>query len=149
MEGISTPDPSLHELYLDIEPHLGGLVSARARFQINLVIHPDPAFEPLAHLTNVTVLPIFWVTEGYAQLPSNSMQKLQLALMLPNLFANGLIIFCLIIGVILLLWTLVKGAKNILAEQKMYKFKSGKSSERKNSENKTLYNPLPYTEDIE
>ena len=97
----------------------------------------------------MTVLPIFWVTEGYAQLPSNSMQKLQLALMLPNLFANGLIIFCLIIGVILLLWTLVKGAKNILAEQQMYKFKSGKSSERKNSENKTLYNPLPYTEDIE
>ena len=77
------------------------------------------------------------------------MQKLQLALMLPNLFANGLIIFCVIIGVILLLWTLVKGAKNILAEQQMYKFKSGKSSERKNSENKTLYNPLPYTEDME
>ena len=76
------------------------------------------------------------------------MQKLQLALMLPNLFANGLIIFCVIIGVILLLWTLVKGAKNILAEQQMYKFKSGKSSEKQN-ENKTLYNPLPYTEDIE
>ena len=122
---------------------MGGLISARARFQINLIIHPDPAFEPLQHLTNVTVLPIFWATEGYPQLPNNAMQKLQVALLLPYLLVNGLTIFCGIMGVFLLIWTLVKGAKKILAEQQMYKFKENQA------EHNTLYNPLPCTEDLE
>ena len=66
VEGITPPNPELHELYIDLEPHLGALVGAQARFQLNLVIRQDPAFPPLANLTDsVTVVPIFWAQEGY------------------------------------------------------------------------------------
>ena len=66
VEGISRPDPELHELYIDLEPHLGALLGAQARFQLNLVIRQDSAFPPLANLTNsVTVVPMFWAQEGY------------------------------------------------------------------------------------
>ena len=143
VNGISDPNPTQHELYLDLEPHLGGLVAAQARFQLNLVLRNDPAFEVLAKVPNITVLPIFWVTEGYKQLPEGSMQKLNLALMLPSLFANGLILICVIIGVILLLWTLVQGAKSYLAEQQLYKFKQNFEITQIPSDSKNLYNPLP------
>ena len=29
VEGISPPNPELHELYIDLEPHLGALVGAQ------------------------------------------------------------------------------------------------------------------------
>ena len=29
VEGISPPNPALHELYIDLEPHLGALVGAQ------------------------------------------------------------------------------------------------------------------------
>ena len=122
-------------------------MAAQARFQLNLVLRNDPAFQVLAKVPNVTVVPIFWVTEGYKQLPQSSMQKLNLALMLPNLFANGLILISVIIGLILLLWTLVQGAKSYLAEQQLYKFKQNfEINQMENSKN--LYNPLPCNDDM-
>ena len=70
IQGLSDPDPNNHELYLDLEPHLGALLGVQARFQLNLILRPDRAFPPLANLTHpITVLPIFWVQEGYDQLP--------------------------------------------------------------------------------
>ena len=70
IQGLSEPDPNNHELYIDLEPHLGALLGVQARFQLNLILRPDRAFPPLANLTHpITVLPIFWVQEGYDQLP--------------------------------------------------------------------------------
>ena len=66
VEGITPPDPELHELYMDLEPHLGSPLSVQARFQLNLVIRKDPGFPPLANLNeSVTVVPMFWAQEGY------------------------------------------------------------------------------------
>ena len=59
---------------------------AQARFQVNLVVRQDPSFPPLANLNNsVTVIPLFWAQEGYDELPAGTIQKLALALMLPNI----------------------------------------------------------------
>ena len=59
---------------------------AQARFQVNLVVRRDPSFPPLANLNNsVTVIPLFWAQEGYDELPAGTIQKLALALMLPNI----------------------------------------------------------------
>jgi len=173
VEGISPPNPELHELYIDLEPHLGALVGAQARFQVNLVVRRDPSFPPLANLNNtVTVIPLFWAQEGYNELPASVLQKLALALMLPNLFADGIIIFCVVIGVLLILWPILKGAKSIWTEQQMYKKYTvgtvndvpccdhraaavqtstnsntvNSSSCNKQSKNKT-YNPLPFEDE--
>ena len=76
IDGISDPVPENHELYLDLEPHLGAMLGAQARFQVNIILRPDQAFPPLANLTNpVTVLPVFWLQEGYDQLPRAQLQK--------------------------------------------------------------------------
>ena len=124
------------------------MVSAQARFQINFVLRNDPAFEVISKVPNITVIPIFWVTEGYNELPYNSMQKLHLALLLPSLFANGLILICVIFGLLLLLWTLIQGAKNFVAEQKMYKFKQNFEIKAISSTENTKYNPIPYSDDM-
>ena len=55
IHGVSDPDPKVHESYLDVEPHLGALIGAQARFQANLILTPDPVFPPLANLTGTTV----------------------------------------------------------------------------------------------
>ena len=96
-----------------------------------------------------------------------------LALMLPNLFADGIIIFCVVIGVLLILWPILKGAKSIWTEQQMYKKYTvgtvndvpccdhraaavqtstnsntiNSSSCNKQSKNKTMYNPLPFEDE--
>ena len=156
IEGISPPNPTLHELYIDLEPHLGALVSVQARFQLNIVLRADSAFPPLAHLSDpVTVIPIFWAQEGYNQLQSKSMQKLNLALMLPNAFADGIIIACVVTGVLLILWPLLQGAKSILVEQKLcmrYEFGSKIMMQHdltqvKSGGQSTLYNPLPFRDE--
>merc|ERR1719350_1831520 len=162
VEGISPANPALHELYIDLEPHLGALVGAQARFQVNLVVRRDPSFPPLANLNNsVTVIPLFWAQEGYDELPAGTIKKLALALMLPNIVADGIIILCVVIGVLLILWPILKGARSIWTEQQMYKCTGpevrlstsfdhretnsntiNSSSCNKQNKNKT-YNPLP------
>ena len=53
---------------------------------MNLVVRRDLSFPPLANLNNsVTVIPLFWAQEGYDELPAGTIQKLALALMLPNI----------------------------------------------------------------
>ena len=53
---------------------------------MNLVVRQDPSFPPLANLNkSVTVIPLFWAQEGYDELPTGTIQKLALALMLPNI----------------------------------------------------------------
>jgi len=148
VDGIPPPNSTLHELYIDLEPHLGALVGVQARFQLNLVVRPDPAFPPLANLSDpVTVIPIFWAQEGYNHLTPASMQKLNLALMLPNLFADGVIIICVVIGVLLIVWPLLQGAKSILAEQKLCKYDFGSKiitiPAQQDMVKPALYNPLP------
>ena len=148
---------------MGIEPHLGALVSAQARFQLNLIVRKDPGFPPLANLSDsTTVIPIFWVQEGYNDLPSSTLQKLSIALMLPNIFSDGIIIIPVIIGVLLIIWPLLKGARSILSEQQMYKYNFNQTpvvttctnsnnicnSTTSNNKLKT-YNPLPYEDDSE
>ena len=64
------------------------------------------------------------------------MQKLKLALMLPNLLADGLIIVGLVVGVLLVMWPLFQGARNLWVEQQMYNLEKDKT-----------YNPLPFEDD--
>ena len=89
--------------------------------------------------------------------------------MLPNIFADGVIIVCVVIGVLLIIWPLLKGARSIWTEQQVYKYNfnqaatavmtaavtasTNSSSANKNSGSnhsnklKQTYNPLPF-EDV-
>jgi hypothetical protein len=137
---------------------------------VNLVVRRDPSFPPLANLNNsVTVIPLFWAQEGYDELPAGTIQKLALALMLPNIVADGIIILCVVIGVLLILWPILKGARSVWTEQQMYKYtgpiapapevlsstscdyretnsKNINSSSCNNKQNKS-YNPLPFEDE--
>lgn len=107
-------------------------------------------------MTNpITVLPIFWAQEGYDRLPNPSLQKLELALMLPNLLADGLIIISVLIGVILITWPIATCAKMILSEQKLHEYKTAMTVQPLTSvgnsmhystttTSKPVYNALPF-----
>ena len=65
-------------MYVDMEPHLGVILGIQARFQVNFVISHDKAFPPLANLTNPkTVLSLFWLQEGYDELPESQLAKVR------------------------------------------------------------------------
>ena len=56
--------------------------------------------------------------------------------MLPNVFADGIIIVCVILGVLLIICPVLKGARNIWAEQQMYKYEYGLRTQTHNQTNK-------------
>ena len=86
-----------------------------------------------------------------------------------NIVADGIIILCVVIGVLLILWPILKGARSIWTEQQMYKYTGPisagpeihsstscdhretnsnaiNSSSSNNKQNKS-YNPLPFEDE--
>ena len=112
------------------------------------MLRKDPIFPPLTNLSQeVTVLPLFWAQEGYDQLPTDCWQKLNLALILPELFSDGLIISCLVIGLFLVICPLFQGAKSLWIEQQLYKYSLGGNLSPENHIRDKSYNPLPFEDD--
>ncbi len=146
-----------HELYIDLEPHLGAPVGAQVRFQLNMMITPDPAFPPLRNLTeNRTVLPIFWAQEGFDRAPPGSMFKMELALLLPDIFADGLIVLCLLIGLSLISSPLVKCIRILRSTEKQTTLPTKTVAVIQNNSGKSgfflqsgppMYNAIPFDEE--
>ena len=87
--------------------------------------------------------------------------------MLPNIFADGLLIFCVLTGVLLIIWPLLKGARSIWTEDQTYKYNFNQaakavitaavttssspanknSGSNHNNKLKQTYNPLPFEDD--
>ena len=96
------------------------------------------------------VLPIFWLQEGYNQLPSAQLQKAKLALMLPDLLTYGAIVLCVVLGIVLVIVPIFKCARGVLAEkrlQKKFKILHKKTHYVVSTTNKpTVYNAVPTTD---
>ena len=76
------------------------------------------------------------------------LQKVKLALMLPNLFADGLIVLCVVIGTILVMWPIFKCANGVLAEYRLQKFKCDpKILHTHYVVTKPVYNAVPFKDD--
>lgn len=105
VEGVSTAQESLHRSYLDLEPSLGGSLAIQMRLQVNLVVERDENFPPLANLSSeedLTVLPMFWVQEGFDSPDRGSLIKLYLALQAPDIARFGLPTLVLLLATVLI-----------------------------------------------
>ena len=95
-------------------------------------------------------MPIFWLQEGYDQLPSAQLQKAKLALMLPDLLTYGAIVLCVVLGIVLVIVPIFKCARGVLAEkrlQKKFKILHKKTHYVVSTTNKpTVYNAVPTTD---
>jgi len=67
----------------------------------------------------------------------------------PNLFANGLIVICVVLGAILVLAPIFKFAKGILAEYRLQKFQCDPQVLHHTHfvVSKSMYNAVPFKDD--
>ena len=92
-------------------------------------------------------MPIFWLQEGYDQLPSAQLQKAKLALMLPDLLTYGAIVLCVVLGMILVIAPIFKCARSVLAEKHLQKkFKILHKKTHYVVSKPTVYNAVPTTD---
>ena len=106
-------------------------------------------YPPLNFHNSFQVLPIFWLQEGYDQLPSAQLQKAKLALMLPDLLTYGAIVLSVVLGIILVIVPIFKCARGILAEkrlQKKFKILHKKTHYVVSNKPATMYNAVPTTD---
>jgi len=64
VEGLTPPDVNNHSFVLDIQPDWGITLSARARFQFNVLVEPSKEFPWLANVKDKVMLPFLMLDEG-------------------------------------------------------------------------------------
>ncbi|XKL65381.1 hypothetical protein PGB90_008801 [Kerria lacca] len=101
VEGISPPDPSKHEFYMDVQPEMGITLKAKARLQINLAVSQVVDIKQVATFPDI-IFPIIWFEEGIERLPNNATDLLKLATETPPVAKVALTYTLFIIGSILL-----------------------------------------------
>jgi len=109
VEGVTPPNSTTHGFFLDMEPSLGVPLRINVRFQLNILLRPDPAFPPLAKLKRpLTVQPLLWAVEGYDQLyDGKPPAKLLLVLALPRFVAAALAAVLTAAGVLIMVVALI------------------------------------------
>ena len=140
--GVSRPDPAAHSMYLDVEPKLGVLVGAKIRFQVNLVLKPDPAFEPLSKLKKEAIVPLFWAEEGYETPPEQTLTFLNAILALPGILAVGTTLLFLGLGAVLLIVPMTLYLRHLAAEQQQQPNSQGARSSLSESRTCDSSHPL-------
>ncbi|TRY75075.1 hypothetical protein TCAL_08572 [Tigriopus californicus] len=91
VDGLTPSETELHLPQIDVEPTFGAPLSIKIRFQVSLLLERDSDFPPLTNLTSQqTLLPVFWVEEGFGSPPDRELTILQLGLHLPFYVAVGL-----------------------------------------------------------
>jgi len=104
------PDPSKHEIYMDVNRELGVPMGVHVSFQLSALLQPDPAFPLLENVNRTKLVPLFWATEGFSTPTPWMVSTTNLALSLPSLGAQGISIGLLLLGGVLTLITLAMGA---------------------------------------
>merc|ERR1712012_835220 len=54
------PDPSKHEIYMDVNRELGVPMGVHVSFQLSALLQPDPAFPLLENVNRTKLVPLFW-----------------------------------------------------------------------------------------
>lgn len=91
VDGLTPSKTALHLPQIDVEPTFGAPLSIKIRFQVSLLLERESNFPPLTKLTSQqTLLPVFWVEEGFSSPPDKELTILQFGLHLPFYVAVGL-----------------------------------------------------------
>ena len=102
VSGVTAPSPSLHEMFLTVEPTLGIPVQAQVRFQLSLALRRDAAFPPLSQLRldedEVLVMPLLWVQEGFDSLGGARAAALAMALAAPKIAGGAVLVLLFLPG---------------------------------------------------
>ncbi len=103
VSGVTAPSPSLHEMFLTVEPTLGIPVQAQVRFQLSLALRRDAAFPPLSQLRldedEVLALPLLWVQEGFDSLGGARAAALAMALAAPKIAGGAVLVLLFLPGI--------------------------------------------------
>lgn len=90
--GLS-PNPELHETFVDVHSKLGVSLGGRSRFQVNIMLKKSVEISHFKHIKQGTILPVAWIEVKVDKLPDDIRRSLQQASISINL------------GEILLKWT--------------------------------------------
>lgn len=101
VEGISPPNASEHEFFIDVQPDMGVSVRAKARLQINLAVSQVVDIKQVATFPDI-IFPIMWFEDGIEKLPENVTDLLRLATETPPVAKVYLLYVLFIAGSVLL-----------------------------------------------
>eukprot|EP01104_Vermistella_antarctica_P017998 TRINITY_DN6538_c0_g1_i1.p1 TRINITY_DN6538_c0_g1~~TRINITY_DN6538_c0_g1_i1.p1 ORF type:complete len:578 (+),score=110.87 TRINITY_DN6538_c0_g1_i1:159-1892(+) len=95
LEGISPPNATIHDTFLDVEPNTGLVMNAAKRLQMNVMVQPLLLLYP--NITT-TYVPVFWVQEGGA-LNEDQASALHSSLLVPQKVTKQIAIWAPIAGI--------------------------------------------------
>jgi len=119
-EGVTglDPDKEKHGFWFDIQDVTGTTLSAKARFQINMMVPRLETFTDLSKI-NTTVIPILWMEEGIDELGPDLVGVLKQAVIDPQDWRQIILFVWLGMVVTLVLLSLVALARCILNRTKV------------------------------
>ena len=59
------PEKEKHQLYMDVMPESGKVMSYHARFQYNLLLNGDQDIDAIRNVPKDLVMPLFWADVGF------------------------------------------------------------------------------------
>lgn len=74
--GLS-PDPALHETYVDVHSKLGVSLGGRSRFQVNIMLKKVNGISQFQKFKQGTILPVAWIEVKVDKLPEDVKRTLQ------------------------------------------------------------------------
>lgn len=119
LEGISPPNETEHNFYMDVQPLMGSALSAKARLQINLAVSQVVDIKQVATFPDI-IFPIIWFEEGISGLPKDVTDLMNLATAAPPIARTVITAVLIVVGLLLLLiavWRLVRGANRLSSLQ--------------------------------
>ena len=107
-----------HGFWFDIQEVTGTTLSAKARFQINMMVPRLEIFTDLSQI-NTTVIPILWMEEGIDELGPDLVGVLKQAVMDPQEWRHYILLVFLGLVITLMVLSLVALSRCILNRTKV------------------------------
>ncbi len=100
------PVKEKHQFYMDVVPEFGFPLAIRPRFQLNVIIYGEPAFDEIKNVQNDLVVPFLWAQDGFDEPSEEMADAIAFGLKAPEKLPLLGSVVCLVIGAILLLISL-------------------------------------------
>ena len=81
------PDPSRHNIFLDINTELGLPLAMQVSFQLSAFLRPDPAFPLVDKINQTRLVPLLWASEGFEGPGTGLVTVIKLVLALPAIIS--------------------------------------------------------------
>ena len=106
------PDPSLHNIFLDVNTQLGLPLAMQVSFQLSAILRPDPSFPLVDKINQTRLVPLLWASEGFAGPDTGLVSAVKLVLALPAIISYGLPALITAVGGIILAIQLARRVRN-------------------------------------